>query len=363
MRFLDFFFTIYYKNMKKENNLSGTKNGNLLIIEYCKIKENDKIQRRWKCLCDCGKIIYIRTSRLNGVEKATTHCGCLSDEWTEISTKLLIDNYEKMDYNELIKKLNKTKRAICIKASRLGLKKDKSFFIQSVIERNKTLFGRDLNLENLKQISKKFTTEREFREKDCSAYQKAKEYGLRNVCDHLIPIYISIPQLILKEILTKLFTEEILYNTRKIIRPYELDVFIPKYNIGFEYDGTYWHSMQNNDKIKNELCIKNNIKLFRIIETNKNDYVIDIKNQLICILKEINDVCNKNITLDEIKNIDIDIDFIKNKHLNIFNEYSSLLVFAKENYSLYRKLKKYKLIQKYCSHMIFDLPKSMKSPF
>lgn len=69
----------------------------------------------------------------------------------------------------------------------------------------------------------------------------------------------------------------IIENSRSIIAPYELDIYIPKLNIAFEFNGTYWHSdqqiMKNHNMtakeyhtMKTMLCSKENIQLFHITE-------------------------------------------------------------------------------------------------
>lgn len=35
---------------------------------------------------------------------------------------------------------------------------------------------------------------------------------------------------------------ELVLNTRKVIAPYELDIYLPEYNIGVECNGSYWHA-------------------------------------------------------------------------------------------------------------------------
>jgi hypothetical protein len=59
-------------------------------------------------------------------------------------------------------------------------------------------------------------------------------------------------------------------NSRKIISPLELDVFIPSHNIAIEYNGLYWHSEllkpSNYHLNKTELCEKQGIKLIHIFE-------------------------------------------------------------------------------------------------
>jgi hypothetical protein len=66
-------------------------------------------------------------------------------------------------------------------------------------------------------------------------------------------------------------SSEIIENSRNIIPPYELDIFIPDKNIAIEFDGLYWHSEKNiSDKNyhlnKTEECLKKNIKLIHIFE-------------------------------------------------------------------------------------------------
>lgn len=68
-----------------------------------------------------------------------------------------------------------------------------------------------------------------------------------------------------------LLNEEISFNNRKLIYPYEIDIFINKLNIAIEYNGAFWHSMESNRKdVKNHLlnktlmCEKIGIKLIHI---------------------------------------------------------------------------------------------------
>lgn len=77
-------------------------------------------------------------------------------------------------------------------------------------------------------------------------------------------------------------------NNRKIIHPYEIDIFIPNLKLGIEYHGLYWHSEEKKDnfyhKRKLELARRKNIKLIQIFENEwiyKKDIVISIiKNNL-----------------------------------------------------------------------------------
>lgn len=59
--------------------------------------------------------------------------------------------------------------------------------------------------------------------------------------------------------------------SRKIIPPYEIDIFLPKRNLAIEYDGIFWHgeSMgkeRNYHLSKTEMCEKRGIQLIHIFE-------------------------------------------------------------------------------------------------
>lgn len=62
-----------------------------------------------------------------------------------------------------------------------------------------------------------------------------------------------------------------LSNNKEIIKPKELDIFLPEYNFAIEFNGLFWHS-EKNGKDKNYhlekllLCEKNNISLFHVFE-------------------------------------------------------------------------------------------------
>jgi hypothetical protein len=83
---------------------------------------------------------------------------------------------------------------------------------------------------------------------------------------------------------------EYISNSRNIIAPKELDIFIPKFNLAIEYDGLYWHSELSSGRdskyhsLKRIECIKRGITLLTIFSDEwiyKKDIVISkIKNAL-----------------------------------------------------------------------------------
>ena len=108
-------------------------------------------------------------------------------------------------------------------------------------------------------------------------------------------------------------------NSRKIIYPKELDIFIPSKNIAIEFNGIYWHSEKygkggNYHLNKTKMCEKKEIKLIHIFE---NEWV---NNSQICknYLKRILGLNKYNIDSSkcEIKKINRGI---KNKFLNKYH--------------------------------------------
>lgn len=103
-----------------------------------------------------------------------------------------------------------------------------------------------------------------------------EKYDISSISDRMyqynIPIqhyYVSICE---KEIRNHLIDNniKIVTNDRKMISPYELDIYLPEEKIAIEYCGLYWHSEvfknKNYHKIKYNLCEKKGIRLIQIFE-------------------------------------------------------------------------------------------------
>ena len=66
---------------------------------------------------------------------------------------------------------------------------------------------------------------------------------------------------------------EVITNTKSVIAPYELDVYLPKYNLAIEFNGLYYHSAGTKSEekpdrhlIKTEMCNNLGIQLLHIFE-------------------------------------------------------------------------------------------------
>lgn len=317
--------------------------------------ENDKI---CKILNISAKSLENKSYKLN-LKKSSPK----RKTWTKEEIEYLEKNYSNLRNDEICKILNISDDSLENKAHRLNLKKSTSHKSKMIAKRNK-MMAKFFSYDMLKDIAKKYKSKGEFQKYDCVAHSCAKRMGyLDDICNHMIKQSFSIPQLILSEIIKIVITDEIIYDTRKIIKPYELDVFIPKYNLAFEYDGKGWHLNNKNDKIKDDLCVTKNIKLIRIVENNR-DYINDIKTQLINKLDDINNYCKLNIQKNDIINIDDIIlnNIVNNNVLNIdeikkiISKYNNYHIFLKSEHKLHDKLKRMKML-----HLTNDLKRDRET--
>jgi hypothetical protein len=279
--------------------------------------------------------------------------------WTKEKINLLKELFPNEYNKNLSNILGETLYSIKVKKNQLGLKKSKDFLTSISRLGNKKRIengGRDLNFENLKTIALRYKTRIDFICGDGAAYNSARIKGyLDDICKHMTVMKFSIPQLILREITEQIFGIKCSYNNRKVLKPYEIDVYYEEFQLGFEYQGIAWHLNNKNDEIKKNLAELKNIKLIFLHETSRN-YEQDIKEELISNIGLINHLSNKNITKEDILNIKI-----KNIYADLYNEeeliniakkYTSFIKFKNEQLKVYRKLCKLNKIDLATNHML-----------
>lgn len=93
--------------------------------------------------------------------------------------------------------------------------------------------------------------------------------------------YFSIPtkrshkELEVLNFIKDIYRGEVLIDDRKLIKPYELDLFIPAKNFAIEFDGVFWHSdaKKPNDYhlMKTKLCEDKGVRLFHLYENCWNE--------------------------------------------------------------------------------------------
>lgn len=94
----------------------------------------------------------------------------------------------------------------------------------------------------------------------------------KTVCTHCNPISANFSDIEkdFVDFIKNIYSKEIILNSRQIIPPYELDIYLPDEKIAFEFNGLYWHSeIYKDDNYhfnKTEETLKKNIHLIHVYE-------------------------------------------------------------------------------------------------
>ena len=145
--------------------------------------------------------------------------------------------------------------------------------------------------------------------------------GLIPICRQCHPKQFGEMQNQLLDYIESNYSGDIVVNDRKIIYPKELDIYLPDLNLAFEFNGDYWHSI-NNDNInstyhldKTIVCEEKGIKLIHIFEyqwLNNNE---QIKQRILSLInKQQPKVFARKCTVKEISNKECN-EFINKNHL------------------------------------------------
>lgn len=155
------------------------------------------------------------------------------------------------------------------------------------------------------------------------------------------------------------YDDIIIRNDRKIIKPYELDIYLPKLKIAFEFNGFKWHDKKmvgkNYHKMKSDMCDKNNINLYHFYQDvwmYKEKLIKNLIKNILNKKDDINLIDYRINNINNIKNIKIIKKFLNENHIegyikseinlglfNNNNELISLMTFDKININEYKILR------------------------
>lgn len=175
----------------------------------------------------------------------------------------------------------------------------------------------------------------------------------------------SINQFTIFNLIQKYYPSAIL-NSRKIISPLELDIYIPEKKLAIEYDGIYWHSQINDKKYhlnKTKLCEEKGIQLIHIFENEWLTKQEIVKSRILnllgiyqktiyarkCEIKEINS--KTSVEFQNKNHIQSSTNTKINIGLYFENELVSLMTFGKNRFS---KKYQYEMVR-FCSKLNYHV--------
>jgi hypothetical protein len=193
----------------------------------------------------------------------------------------------------------------------------------------------------------------------CNFYINKQLFYLRNKSNHIICTKcnqlnnntVSESEKELLKFIEKNYGGEIITNSKSIINPYELDIYLPNLNLAFEFNGLYWHNELNKPnnyhKIKTDMCDDKGIQLIHIYEDDWNYKQDIIKSMILNRLgKTTERIYARKTIIKEINDNRLVRNFLNNNHIQGFvgssiklglfynNELVSLMTFGKLRKSL-----------------------------
>lgn len=200
-------------------------------------------------------------------------------------------------------------------------------------------------------------------------------------CYGCYPIKKSHGELDILNFIKNLNITNIVTNTRTIIPPVELDIYLPDFNIAIEYDGIHWHSERlkkdkNYHLNKTIMCKEKNIQLIHVFENEWLEKQEIVKSILCAKLGRLDKLCGARQTTIKTITASLARKFLNKNHIQGYcnssiklgafynNNLISVITFAKPSIAKGRKDQKsnnYEL-SRFCCLLNYYIP-GMASKF
>jgi len=201
-----------------------------------------------------------------------------------------------------------------------------------VFDENKYIKLRNKNEDSIKYIHYEITC------KNCNNTFPSTLKNTSPICRNCYPIAVNSKiELEFREFLSSKEVQ-FLSNNKSLIKPFEIDIYLPNENLAFEINGNYFHSEIGGDKdkyyhiLKSKLCQDKGIKLIHIFEDEwlfKKDI---IKSRVLNMLKTTsNKIYARKCEIRELKN-DTKSNFLNENHIqgNSIDKYRYGLFYKNE---------------------------------
>ena len=263
-------------------DIKGQKFGELTALEYLG-------QSKWLCECSCGNLYITISNSLRTGER--TSCGC------KTYLKTMETRYNK--YGE-----------ICLHGKDDSIRE--KWQIDAVLsEQNMRDYITNLGYKpTTTELSKLLGIN------NSNILKKIHEYSLEDIVD--IKTNRSQKEKDVLKYIQSIYNGEIIINSKNIIYPNELDIYLPELKIAIEFNGNYWHSAEIKGRFyhrdKSIQCLNSGIRLIHIFEYEWDSNPTLIKKLLYSSISENNQVIYGRKT--EIREIELEEakQFIINNH-------------------------------------------------
>ena len=176
----------------------------------------------------------------------------------------------------------------------------------------------------------------------------------------------------------KSYFDKIYENSRSLIPPYEIDIYIPEIKLGIEFNGLYWHSDLSGSKSQEYhqnkllLALQNNIQLVQIFEDEWRDQSNIVKSIL---LNKFNKNQNKifarkckiySVPIETAKQFYFDNHlqgFINGQHLGLYynDEFVSMMTIGKSRFNINYEIEIYRFCNKLNTSVIGGLSRLLNA--
>jgi hypothetical protein len=164
------------------------------------------------------------------------------------------------------------------------------------------------------------------------------------------------------------YSGEVITNTKSIITPLELDIYLPELKLAFEFNGLYWHSEEFKEKnyhLNKKLeCLKKDIQLFHIWEDDWDNKKSILKSMILNKLGKSNKIFARKCKIKVLEDNKLVREFLETNHIQGFvgsttklglyhnNELVSLMTFGnlRKNMNSKSKENSYELLR-FCNKL------------
>jgi len=348
----------YNNRSKAENTLEekyGVKNSMKLESSVIKSKETKKEKYKDENYNNRNKAKETIKERY-GVEHHLQNEECLNKMIETNKKKYNVDyQFNRLEIKEKLKNKNlenfDSEYFFSSKGYLLKTKEEKIKRIKEIFKENNLSFNEEdyIKLREEDNVGKLRYLFYEIKCNNCGSIFQSKLTNNIPICRTCYPIASnSIIQLEIEDFLKSL-NISFLKNKRDIIKPLELDIYIPEHNFAIEINGNYFHSEIGGDKnkyyhiTKSQLCNDKKIKLIHIFE---DEWLLKKEIVKSEILKNLNliptqKICAKDCVLKEISNEE-KISFLNKNHIqgNCIDKYRFGLFYDNELISVMSFIKK-----------------------